>query len=108
MEIAAIQTCKFREHSGGAMVGGFSINDILTVNQFGQNNDVRQLEGFSVPVGLYMSNEVSPMTGGSGDTKAKIILGGTIETGHFEKLYASVASHVGKKSESTRKRKQTK
>lgn len=93
MDKSFLQQYKFREQSGGTMVGGFSINNIL-------DSEISHLEPFSVPVGLYVSNSGS-MIGGNATHDAKIIIGGTIEEEHFEKLYSNVAKHMSKSKSSS-------
>lgn len=98
MESSIIQKYKFREHSDGVMVGGFSMQNILTANDLGK------LEGFSVPVGLYVST-TSEMKGGSEQTQSKTIFGGAIDDERFEKLYRGVVHRVVKKPSKTQKKR---
>ena len=88
MDKSILQQYKFREQSGGIMVGGFSLNNIL-------DSENSHLESFSVPVGLYVSAN-GLMSGGNNSHEAKIIIGGEIGEEHFEKLYGVVAKHVNK------------
>ena len=88
MDKSILQQYKFREQSGGIMVGGFSLNNILDAEN-------THLDSFSVPVGLYVSTNGS-MIGGNATHEAKIVIGGAIEEEHFEKLYSVVAKHVSK------------
>uniref|UniRef100_A0A6C0B8E5 Uncharacterized protein n=1 Tax=viral metagenome TaxID=1070528 RepID=A0A6C0B8E5_9ZZZZ len=98
MDNSILKQYRFREQSGGTMIGGFSINNIL-------ESEINHLSPFSVPAGLYVSSSNS-MKGGDSDNSAKIIIGGTIEESHFEKLYDAVAKHVFKsKKTSTKKMK---
>jgi hypothetical protein len=101
MDSSIIQKYKFREHSDGVMVGGFSMQNILTVNDMGSKE---QLEGFSVPVGLYVST-TSDMKGGSEQTQPKTIFGGTIDDERFEKLYGGIVQRVVKKPSKTQKKR---
>jgi len=104
MESSIIQKYNFREHSDGVMIGGFSLRNILTTSDFGNINGASQLEGFSVPVGLYISNS-SEMKGGFEKSQAKIILGDTIDEERFQKLYGGVAKCLTKKTSKTLKKK---
>jgi hypothetical protein len=100
MESSIVQKYKFREHSDGIMVGGFSMQNILTASDINKE----QLEGFSVPVGLYVST-ISDMKGGSEKTQSKTIFGETIDDERFEKLYGGVLHRVVKKPSKTQKKR---
>jgi hypothetical protein len=100
MESSIIQKYKFREHSDGIMVGGFSMQNILTASDINKE----QLEGFSVPVGLYVST-ISDMKGGSEKTQSKTIFGDTIDGERFEKLYGGVVQRIVKRPAKTQKKK---
>lgn len=93
MNKSILQQYKFREQSSGTMVGGFSLNNIL-------ESEISHLEPFSVPVGLYVSTTGS-MIGGNPSHDAKIVIEGTIEEEHFEKLYGVVAKHMTKSKSSS-------
>jgi hypothetical protein len=99
MESSTIQKYKFREHPDGIMVGGFSMMNILTSADEGS----KSLEGFSVPAGLYLSDDVS-MKGGS-IMHSKTVLGGTINDDLFDKLYGGLAKCINKRSQKTQKKK---
>jgi hypothetical protein len=100
MDKSILQQYKFREQSDGAIVGGFSLNNIL-------DSEVSHLDPFSIPVGLYVSTTGS-MSGGNANHNAKIVIGGTIEEEHFEKLYGVVAKHMTKSKSSSAKTKKIK
>jgi hypothetical protein len=100
MESSIIQKYKFREHSDGIMVGGFSIQNILTASDINKE----QLEGFSVPLGLYVSTN-NEMKGGFEKTQSKTIYGGTIEDERFEKLYGGVVQRIIKRPSKTQKKR---
>lgn len=96
MDKSVLQQYKFREQSEGIMVGGYSINDIVGTYD-------KQLEPFSVPVGLCLSTSQS-MSGGAEQQKQKTIIGGTIEEAHFDKLYGAIAKHISKSKSATTKK----
>jgi hypothetical protein len=100
MESSTVQKYKFREHSDGIMVGGFSMMNILTSADEGS----KSLEGFSVPAGLYLSNNNNAMSGG-GIMDSKTVLGGTINDDLFDKLYGGLAKCISKRSKKTQKKK---
>lgn len=101
MEPSIIQKYKFREHLGGAMVGGFSLQNIISTNQLAEG--AAQLEGFSVPVGLYISDTNNGVMLG-GAPPAKTIIGGTLDNDRFDKLYGAVTKHVVKASKTRKAR----
>ena len=63
-----------------------------------------QLEGFSVPLGLYVSTN-NEMKGGFEKTQSKTIYGGTIEDERFEKLYGGVVQRITKRPSKTQKKR---
>jgi hypothetical protein len=104
MESSTLQKYQFREQSDGTMVGGFSIQNILSSSGFSQTEGVNRLDGLSVPAGLYSENN-NKMSGGDAGIKINKTYGGTIEGEMFDKLYSRIAEHKVKTTKSATKKK---
>jgi hypothetical protein len=105
MESSTVRKYNFREQSDGAMVGGYSISNILSTNEFSQLEGSARLEGFSVPVGLFTATNTE-IRGGDEKIQVKTVVGGTIESELFDKLYGRVIETKKKAQKTvTKKRK---